>query len=186
MSVQSIPVADVQRELGGGRPLIIVDVRTPAEFSGVHAVGARSMPLDVLAPATLASWRQSSDQPIYIICQSGSRAAAACRQLEDAGVESVFSIDGGMNAWQRMGLPVERGQTGVISLERQVRITAGLLVFIGSLLAWLVHPLLLIVPAFVGAGLTFAGLTDTCGMGMLLSRMPWNRRASPACAGRSC
>ena len=91
-----------------------------------------------------------------------------------AGVENLFSVEGGTLAWEKAGLPVVRGRE-VISLERQVRIAAGLLVVLGVMLGWLVHPGFLALSAFVGAGLVFAGLTDTCGMGLMLAKMPWNR-----------
>jgi rhodanese-related sulfurtransferase len=91
-----------------------------------------------------------------------------------AGLTSVANVEGGTLACVEAGLPVVRGKKA-ISLERQVRIAAGSLVLIGVLLGWLVHPALAGLAAFVGAGLVFAGLTDTCGMGLLLARMPWNR-----------
>ena len=81
------------------------------------------------------------------------------------------------------GLPVVRGKKAV-SLERQVRIAAGSLVVIGVALGLLVHPVLFGLSGFVGAGLVFAGVTDTCGMGMMLARMPWNRRGT-TCAVRA-
>jgi len=62
-----------------------------------------------------------------------------------------------------------------ISLERQVRIAAGSLVLLGAVLSLLVHPYFIGLAAFVGAGLVFAGVTDTCGMAMCLARMPWNQ-----------
>jgi len=102
--------------------------------------------------------------------------------FQAAGFPNVLSVEGGTDAWQRAGLPVVRGQDKVISLERQVRIAAGLLVLIGIAMGWLVHPVFLGLSAFVGAGLTFAGITDWCGMGMLLAKMPWNQRGG----GGSC
>ena len=87
----------------------------------------------------------------------------------------VSCVEGGMAAWEKMGLPVERGPSAVISIERQVRIGAGALVLIGTVLAWIVHPGFIVVPGFVGAGLVFAGITDYCGMGRVLCKMPWNR-----------
>jgi hypothetical protein len=86
----------------------------------------------------------------------------------------VINIEGGTNACIVAGLPVVRGKKA-ISLERQVRIAAGLLVLLGVILGWLVHPAFFGLAAFVGAGLVFAGVTDTCGMGMILARMPWNQ-----------
>ena len=110
-----------------------------------------------------------------MICQSGGRAARACERFETAGFSNVFSIEGGTSAWEQAGLPIVRGTTGVIALERQVRIAAGALVLIGLALGWFVHPAFLGLSAFVGAGLVFAGVTDWCGMGLLLAKMPWNR-----------
>jgi len=111
-----------------------------------------------------------------VICQSGARGAKACQRLQDAGVTKVYNIEGGTAAWEKAGLPIERGQTKFISLERQVRIAAGSLVLLGVILAWTVHPAFIAISAFVGAGLVFAGITDYCGMGTILSKMPWNRR----------
>lgn len=88
-----------------------------------------------------------------------------------------------MEGWIAAGRPVVCG-AGAISLERQVRIAAGSLVVIESVLAATVHPAFLALAVLVGAGLVFAGITDSCGMGMLLTRMPWNRRAALDRAGR--
>ena len=115
----------------------------------------------------------SSAAPRYVICQSGGRAARACEMFAAAGFSNVLSIEGGTAAWERAGLPIVRGSgRSVISLERQVRIGAGTLVLIGVLLGWLVHAAFFGLAAFVGAGLVFAGVTEWCGMGMLLARMP--------------
>ena len=156
-------------------------MRTPAEYAQVHAEGARLVPLDRLDPAAVMSAREGPpDEPLYVICKTGARAARACEKFHAAGFANVLCIEGGTAAWEQAGLPVVKGQRKVISLERQVRIAAGLLVLCGVLLGWLVHPVLYALSAFVGAGLVFAGMTDTCGMGMLLARMPWNR------AGGTC
>jgi rhodanese-related sulfurtransferase len=175
MSAKIISPAEFRRLMDGGRPLNILDVRTRPEFTRVHAVGARSMPLDELDPTAVAAQQRDCNDAIYVICQSGGRSAKACERLQQAGLSEVYSIEGGTAAWERMGLPVERGRTNVISLERQVRIVAGGLVLLGTVLAWGIHPGFLAIPAFVGAGLLFAGITDYCGMGGFLSRMPWNR-----------
>jgi len=92
----------------------------------------------------------------------------------------VVSIEGGTAAWIAAGLPVMRPGGRTISLERQVRIVAGSLVLIGSLLAWIVHPAFIGIPLFIGSGLVFAGVTDFCGMGILLSKMPWNQHVQTA------
>ena len=109
-------------------------------------------------------------------CRSGGRGKQACEKFHKAGITNVINVEGGTQACVEAGLPVVRGKKS-ISLERQVRIVAGSIVMLGVLLGFLVHPALFGIPAFVGAGLAFAGITDTCGMGMILARMPWNRLA---------
>lgn len=156
---------------------ILIDVRTPVEFSEVHVPQAINMPLDRLTPAALAgAGCPAGEQPVYLICRGGQRATKAAEALLSHGYTQPVVVTGGTLAWIEAGLPVERGEKKVISLERQVRIAAGALVFTGSLLAWFVHPGFVWVPGFVGAGLVFAGVTDFCGMGLLIARMPWNRR----------
>ena len=118
----------------------------------------------------------AKDQPVYLLCRSGARAAKAVEKLARAGFASGVVVTGGTLAWQEAGLPVERGTVKVISLERQVRIAAGSLVVIGVVLAKLVNPWFIGLSACVGAGLVFAGITDFCGMGLLLARLPWNSR----------
>lgn len=157
----------------------VIDVRTPLEFQGVHAVSARNIPLDALDPkAVMAERNGTADQPLYLICASGSRSAKAYQKFLDAGFENVVSVDGGTTAWDEAGLPVIRGKQ-TMSLERQVRITAGLIVLVSGVVALTApSPLAGIaagVASAVGAGLIFAGITDSCMMGLLLAKMPWNR-----------
>ncbi|MEM8783908.1 MAG: rhodanese family protein [Planctomycetota bacterium] len=152
----------------------LIDVRTPAEFRAVHVRGARLAPLDQLDPGQVAASRPAdATGPTLILCKSGRRAAQAAQQLATFDHEALV-VEGGTEACVAAGLPVQRGKRAV-SLERQVRIAAGSLVFVGTALAYFVHPAFLVLPGFVGAGLVFAGVTDTCGMGLLLARMPWNR-----------
>ena len=192
-TVKAVPAAEVIRLRSAGRPVDLIDVRTPAEFAEIHAEGARLVPLDRLDPrAVMASRAAPADEPIYLICRSGARAAKGCEAFAAAGITSAVSVEGGTAAWEKAGLPVVRGDVKVISLERQVRIAAGALVLLGVTLGWLVHPIFSGLSAFVGAGLVFAGVTDWCGMGMVLARMPWNWRGigqvggAPAGGGDSC
>jgi rhodanese-related sulfurtransferase len=147
----------------------VIDVRTPAEFQEVHLPMARNIPLDRLSSTELPA----DDSPIIFVCKSGKRGEMACQKIQG---RRVYNIDGGTMACVDSGLSVERGRA-VMSLERQVRIAAGSLVLFGIALAYL-HPAFLGLSAFVGAGLIFAGVTDTCGMGMILARMPWNQVSS--------
>jgi rhodanese-related sulfurtransferase len=175
MSILTITPQEFAQRCQGGKKLEVVDVRTPVEFREVHLEVARNIPLDQLDPAQVGRSRTgSSDEPLYVICRSGSRGSQACEKLVKAGVTNVINIEGGTMACVAAGLPVVRGQKAM-SLERQVRIAAGALVFLGAALGWLVHPGFIGLSAFVGAGLVFAGVTDTCGMGLIIARMPWNK-----------
>lgn len=153
----------------------LIDVRTPAEFREIHAPIAVNIPLDKLDVKHIQE-RQNGNgaEPVYVICQSGNRSTRACQKLIEAGITNVVSVEGGTSAWDQLGLPVNRGKK-TISLERQVRIAAGFLVLTGALLGMFVNPWFSGLSAFVGAGLMFAGITDTCGMAMLLAKMPWNQ-----------
>ena len=166
------------QELAGlckeGQMIDLIDVRTPVEYREVHIEFARNVPLDQLDAAALMQARNgSSIEPLYVICRSGSRGQQACEKFLKAGFSNVVNIEGGTMACVEAGLPVVRGKKA-ISLERQVRIAAGSLVLLGAGLSFL-HPAFIGLSAFVGAGLVFAGITDTCGMGMILARMPWNQ-----------
>ncbi|MBL8824447.1 MAG: rhodanese-like domain-containing protein [Planctomycetia bacterium] len=177
----TIHPSELAAKIQAGENIELLDVRTPAEFNAVHSEFAKNLPLNDLNAAEYLKVRPRADQPLYVICQSGTRGRKACEALQAAGGTSVINVEGGTAAWIAAGLPVVRGRQ-VISLERQVRIAAGSLVFASVLLGWFVHPYFLGLAAFVGAGLVFAGITDTCGMGLMLARMPWNRvrTATPA------
>lgn len=171
------------QELAGlrkdGKPIDLLDVRTPVEFREVHVEFARNVPLERLdAKAVMENRDGSTADPLYIICRSGGRGKQACEKFLQAGFSNVTNIEGGTLACIEAGLPVVRGQKA-ISLERQVRIVAGLLVLLGAILGAFVHPGFIGLSAFIGAGLVFAGITDTCGMGMMLARMPWNSCSNP-------
>jgi rhodanese-related sulfurtransferase len=166
-----------------GENVHLLDVRTPAEHAEVHVPGVRLVPLDRLDPAQLDGI--GKDQPVYLLCRSGSRAKQAAEKLEKAGYTACCVVEGGTMGWAEAGLPVNRSAVKVMSLERQVRIAAGAIVLTGVLLARFVDPAFIWLSGFVGAGLIFAGLTDWCGMGMLLAKMPWNQRGAscgPSCA----
>lgn len=181
LTAGTITASELGAKLAAGERFDLIDVRTPAEYAEIHAEPARLVPLDRLSADEIRKMRSTSDEtPVYVICKSGNRGRQACEKLLAAGL-NVVNVEGGTTAWASAGLPVVRGRK-TISLERQVRIAAGALVFAGTLLGAFVHPLLLIIPGFVGAGLVFAGVTDTCGMAMMLARMPWNQRGAASCS----
>ena len=157
----------------------LIDVRTPMEFQAVHAVSARNIPLDQLDPEKVMQGRTgAADQTVYVICKGGTRGGKAQQKFADAGFGGVVNVKGGTDAWVAAGLPVVRGKK-VMSLERQVRIAAGFIVLAGAVATMVTGNVYLVgIPAFVGAGLMFAGITDSCAMGMLIAKMPWNQVSS--------
>ncbi len=185
MTEKTIRVHDLAQLVMAGS-LDLVDVRTPLEFREVHVGAAQNVPLDRLdVQAMMAARSGQSDEPLYLICKSGARGATAQRKCVDAGFTNVIIVEGGTEAWVAAGLPVVRGKKAM-SLERQVRIAAGFLVFSSALLAIFVHPYWAGASAFVGAGLMFAGITDWCGMGLLIAKMPWNQvKGSEACCANN-
>lgn len=153
----------------------LLDVRTPGEYDSVHIRGAYNVPIDTLGEH--AREIRTVTDPIVLVCQSGQRARKAEEALTSAGMANLHVLGGGVNGWLAAGLPVVRGATR-LSLERQVRITAGALAATGGLLAAFVNPSFGLLAAFVGSGLVFAGITDNCAMGRLLARLPYNRPAT--------
>lgn len=154
--------------------VVLLDVRTPSEFSAKRAVGARNVPLDTI-PTTIAGGNLPKEATICILCEKGGRAAIAAEHLLKAGHRDVHVVTGGTEAWAFEGLPIEGSGRNVISIERQVRIGAGALVLTGVILGFLLNPAFFALSGFIGAGLIFAGVTDWCGMGLLLAKAPWNR-----------
>jgi rhodanese-related sulfurtransferase len=186
MSIAVLNPRQLSELCSNGKKIDLIDVRTPVEYREVHVEIARSIPLDQLDPAVVVQTRNgSATEPLYFICRSGGRGRQACEKFLKAGFSNVVNIEGGTMACVDAGLPVIRGKKA-ISLERQVRIAAGSLVLLGALLGWFVHPAFIGLSAFVGAGLVFSGITDTCGMGMILARMPWNqcRQSATSCCAR--
>lgn len=173
--MKTISPVELQKILAAQPSSPVIDVRTPVEFAEVHVPQARSVPLDELKPGSL---QLPKGQPVYLLCRSGQRATKAAEKLAKEGFSQPVVVEGGTLAWIEAKLPVTRGQTRVIGLERQVRIAAGAIVLTGVLLAWFVNFNFIWLSGFVGAGLIFAGIADFCGMGLLIAQMPWNKRKS--------
>ena len=173
--MNTIAPAELHEILKANPNATVLDVRTPVEFAEVHVAQARSVPLDELQAGALLLPKA---EPVYLLCRSGQRATKAAEKFLKEGFVQPIVVTGGTLAWIEANLPVTRGTTRVISLERQVRIAAGAIVFTGVLLAQFVNPHFIWLSGFVGAGLVFAGITDFCGMGLLLAKMPWNKAKS--------
>jgi len=154
----------------------VVDVRTPAEYNEVHVEGALNVPLGILYGSATKIAELAAGRPVTLVCRTGKRAEEGRKLLAKAGVRDAHCMEGGIEAWVSRGNPVKRSGTKAVSIERQVRIAAGFLVLFGSIATWFINPAFVILPAFVGAGLFLAGVTDTCGMAIVLAKMFWNKR----------
>jgi len=165
------PPVEVNRARSGS---LLLDVRMPAEFEEIHIPGSVLHPLSDLDPVAVRKLAEGKDSCV-VVCRSGNRARQAAAKLESAGLSGLTVLDGGVQAWESAGLDVNRGRK-TISLERQVRIGAGSMALAGVVLGFLVNPGFFFLSGFVGCGLIFAGVTDWCGMGLLLAKMPWNNR----------
>lgn len=169
------------QELNGLPVGLLLDVRTSAEYQEMHIPGSILEPIHSLDPSKIRNL--ANGQEVYVVCKSGNRARQAVEKLNEHGLVNATVVEGGVTAWESAGLPVQKGLK-TISLERQVRIAAGMLVIFGTALGVALHPAFYALAAFVGVGLVFAGITDSCGLGMVLARMPWNNRGS--CESGSC
>ncbi len=165
---------EVQARIAAGRA-VLVDIREADEFARAHVPGARSQPLSAFEQAHLAI---DPDADVVFTCRTGMRTAGACDRLAARVSGDAYVLDGGLDAWVKAGLPVEENRKAPMELNRQVQISAGSLILIGVILGILVAPGWFGLSAFVGAGLTFAGLSGTCALARVLMLMPWNRRAA--------
>ncbi|MEU5100613.1 rhodanese-like domain-containing protein [Streptomyces sp. NPDC020996] len=150
----------------------LLDVRTPGEFRTAHIPGSYNVPLDTLREHR-AELLHHLDEDVVLVCRSGARAAQAEKALAEAGLPNLRVLEGGVMAWEAAGGTLTRGPERW-DLERQVRLVAGSLV-LATGIAGVFVPGLHLIGTAVGAGLTFAALSNTCAMGMLLSKLPYNR-----------
>lgn len=171
--LQEVDVSTLKHWVDRGE-VVLIDVREPGEYLSEHIPGAQLMPLSTFDPQLL---KEMFDVRVVLQCQSGSRSTKAAQKMFEAGFTKVMHLQGGLPTWKAAGYPTKVNRKAPISMFRQVQIVAGSLVFIGTLLSVWVSPWFLIVPGFVGAGLLFAGISNTCAMAMLLAKLPYNRQA---------
>jgi rhodanese-related sulfurtransferase len=164
--------------LDGTVPGQLVDVRETSEVDALRIEGALNLPLSRLAALI---GRIDKTKPVFILCRSGARAKTAAEKLGRLGIKDIRVVDGGLDAWTKAGKPVVRGVSRVWAMERQVRFAAGSLVLAGLILAFTAGPAWLLLSAFVGAGLAFSAVTDTCTMALILARLPWNKGSGGSC-----
>jgi len=180
LDIREATPAEVHAWLRAGEAAL-VDVRESDEFAREHVAGAVLNPLSRLDVSAMAV---PPAKKLVIMCQSGNRSSQALIALNGRMDGIVYNMMGGINSWTKQGLPVERDLSQPLPIMRQVQIGAGSLVLLGVILGWFVNPAFFLLAGFVGAGLTFAGLTGFCGMATVLQMMPWNRTAEASQVAR--
>jgi len=150
-----------------------LDVRSAAEFAIDHIPGSINIPMEQIE----SRMADLPVRPLVLVCEGGKRAQIVAGWLQ--GHREATVLDGGIRFWRRAGFPTVAGAPCRWSLERQVRFTAGLIVLTGTVLTLFADPKWVFLAMFVGAGLTFAGATNICGMAVLLAKMPWNSHSRP-------
>lgn len=180
-TITAIEPATLRQWITDHEGLIVVDVRSAAEFESLHIRGSYNVPLPLLSEHT-AELAERLGEHVVLVCQSGIRAEQARQRLGSVGVETAHVLTGGVSSFANVGGDVVRGAQRW-DLERQVRLVAGSLVVTGLVGGKFLSPKLRTVAGAIGAGLTFSGVTNTCAMGKALSVMPWNKTtATPTAA----
>ncbi len=176
--IKQTSVQQINELINGGSTPQVIDVREYGEFEAAKIHQAKLVPLSNFENRAGEIDRL---QPVYLMCRSGNRAKQAAEKLVKRGFSDVHVVEGGMLAWEAASLPTIKGASKIWSLERQVRFAAGSMVVLGVVLSLLIHQYFIALSAFVGAGLVFAAITDTCGMAMMLAKMPWNKANGAVC-----
>jgi rhodanese-related sulfurtransferase len=169
MSVKTVDAGTLHQWLQQGSALL-VDVREPAEYRARHVAQAQNIPLARIEAAGLPEGHR-----IVIHCLKGGRGASACKKLIQQNPRlEIYNLEGGIEAWEAAGLPVSSGGY-VLSLDRQVQLTIGIILFVASSMTFFVNPLFVIITGALGLGLTMAGATGFCGLARIMAHAPWNR-----------
>jgi rhodanese-related sulfurtransferase len=163
------------KELLEKQEIQLIDVRETGEYKAEHIPNSQLVPLSDFTMEKLPLTNNKPNKPIVLYCQSGNRSQKAAQKLIESGFSDFSQLQGGITAWKTSGYATEINKNAPISLMRQVQIVAGSLVFTGTILGAFVSPWFLILSGFVGAGLVFAGVTNTCAMAMLLAKLPYNK-----------
>jgi len=172
MQYQNINAIEAKQWLSDGEA-IFIDVREIAEFNNKHIDGAYLSPLGKISNQNLPQ----TDKKIIIYCQKGARGKSACLKLNKKdNANIVYNLEGGIEAWEQAGFHVVSTKSSAMSLDRQVQLTIGLLVLLSSMTSYYLSPVFIFISAFLGICLIFAGVTGTCGLVVLLAKMPWNQK----------
>ncbi|MDJ0742526.1 MAG: rhodanese-like domain-containing protein [Xenococcaceae cyanobacterium MO_167.B27] len=169
-TIDSACLKDLQEK----QQVVLVDVREADEYKREKIPGSIRVSLSNFDPNQIPT---VEDKQLVLHCQTGNRSTQAAQKLFTAGYSEVTHLQGGLNAWKACGYQTQINHNAPISIMRQVQIVAGSLVLSGVLLGTFVAPGFYILSGFVGAGLMFAGITNTCAMATLLAKLPYNQKS---------
>ena len=171
--IPSINVNELKQWLDNDEA-ILIDVREPAEHSATNIKQATLIPLSDICAKKLPS---VGEKKLVLHCKSGMRSTKACAKLLGENPDLIIhNLEGGILAWQNAGYSIESSGKKILPLDRQVQLTIGIMLLIGTLLTANLSSLFIIISAFIGVGLTYAGLTGHCGLAMIIAKMPWNQK----------
>lgn len=157
--------------------VLLIDVREPLEHARESIPGSERISMDAL---TASNRIQSTEKTLVVHCNTGNRSSEACNLLTRNHDETIYNLDGGLQAWKDAGYETDFNEKAPIGIQRQVQIAAGSGVLLGIAGSYFT-PWMLGLSAFIGAGLVYAGVSGTCGMAIVLSKMPWNQSAAVEC-----
>ncbi len=183
MPIKTVDSATLERWIDNDEA-VIIDVREPAEHAAKSIKNAILVPLKILSEQTLPNIK---GKKLVVHCHSGKRSISACEKLLAEKPElEIYNLEGGISEWEDRGHTLKTSGKFFLPLDRQVQLTIGLCILIGSILAYYINPLFAILTGFFGAGLTFAGLSGYCGLAMLMAKMPWNQggKAISSCSAK--
>ena len=172
MSVKNIDAKTLKKWLENNEA-VVVDVREPAEHEAEKIRGSNLLPLANVCKKLLPFYE---NKKLVLHCRGGKRSLSACQKLinEDPNLE-IYNLEGGISAWSAAGCEIKTSGKFFLSLDRQVQLTIGAGVLIGSVFGYFISPNFFLLSAFFGAGLIFAGLSGYCGLAVLMAKMPWNK-----------
>ncbi len=172
MPIKNIDAKTLEKWLQNGEA-VLVDVRETAEHEAEKISGANLLPLTNVSRKSLPNYE---NKKLVLHCHSGRRSSNACQKLlaEDPNLE-IYNLEGGISSWKTQGCETKTSGKFFLPLDRQVQLTIGLGVLIGSLLGYFVSPKFFLLSGFFGAGLIFAGISGYCGLAVLMAKMPWNK-----------
>ncbi|MDA1353824.1 MAG: rhodanese-like domain-containing protein [bacterium] len=169
--MKTISVQELSEKIKSGGA-VVVDVRTPSEYRGVHYAGSRNIPTEqIMAHAN----ELKQHDAVYISCNSGGRSKMVVEDFGLHGLTNLVNVEGGIQAWIKAGLPVLKARKWTMPVMQQVMAIAGSMVLVGALGSLYLDPRFIWLSVGVGAGLTYAGLSGNCYMSCALEKMPWNK-----------